>query len=281
MGRAAGLGESGSAHARRERCDARRPGRGRPTSDAGGRCDLLRSLEARRDSALDVRAVRRRCDRTSALGLGREAARHRPRERASLRTTVDAAHARARARHAGSRPDGLRVRRHRGRRPSAALLHVRDDGTREGDRPRAPLHPRTRRVPLLPRGTGRRAVSRNGRMGLGRGDRTVARSLAARRAAVRLPARGRLRPRQAARLPEPALGDERVHDADRNAFDDGGRGCGDTLSAGVPPRVLGGRAAESRGDPLVSGAIRRDRARLLRPDRVVSPRRELPVSRGA
>ena len=105
--------------------------------------------------------------------------------------------------------------------------------------------------------------------------------LAARRAAMRLPARGRLRPAQTARLPEPARGDERVHHADRDALDDGGRRCGDALPAGVPPRVLGGRAAESGGDPLVSRAVRRDRARLLRPYGVVSTRRELPVSRGA
>ena len=121
-----------------------------PTPEAAA--ILLRSLEARRDSALDVRAVRRRWDRASALGLGREAARHRPRQCAALRPTVGAGHARARARHAGSGPDGFRLRRHRGRRPCAALLHIRDDGAREGDRPRAPLHPRPRGVPLLPRG---------------------------------------------------------------------------------------------------------------------------------
>ena len=47
-------------------------------------------------------------------------------------------------------PTDFVLRRHRGRRPCAALLHVRDDGAREGDRPRAPLHPRPRGVPLLP-----------------------------------------------------------------------------------------------------------------------------------
>ena len=79
---------------------------------------------------------------------------------------------------------------------------------------------------LLPRGPGRRALPRDGRVGLGRGDRAAPRSLAARRTAVRLPARGRLRTTQAARFPEPALGDERVHDANGDALDDGGRGCG-------------------------------------------------------
>ena len=195
MGRAAGPGEPGGAHARGMRCHAGRPGRGRPAADAGGRRNVLRSLEARRDSALDVRAVRRRWNRASALGLGRQTARHRPRQRASIRAIVGTGDARARARHAGSGRDGFRLRRHRGGRPCAALLHIRDDGTRERDRPRAPLHPRTRGVPLLPRGARRRALPRNGRVGLGRGDRAAARPLAAGRSAVRLQARGRLRAR--------------------------------------------------------------------------------------
>ena len=57
--------------------------------------------------------------------------------------------------------------------------------------------------------------------------------------------------------------------------------AGDAISAGVPPRVLRGRAAEPRGDPLVPRAVRRHGARLLRADGVVSARRELPVPRGA
>ena len=53
-----------------------------------------------------------------------------------------------------------------------------------------------------------------------------------------------------------------------NALDDGGRGCGNPLSAGVPQGVLRWGATQSGGDPLVSRAVRRDRARLLRPDGV-------------
>ena len=45
------------------------------------------------------------------------------------------------------------------------------------------------------------------------GHRAAARAVAARRDAVRLPARGRLRPRQAARGAVRARGDERVHHA--------------------------------------------------------------------
>ena len=160
-----------------------------------------------------------------------------------------------------------------GGRPRSALLHLRDDRARERDRPRAPLHPRPRGVPLLPRGTGWRALPRNGRVGMGRRDRAATRPLAAGRSAVRLQARKRLRPRQTARLPEQAVGDECVHHANGDALDDGDRGCGDPVSAGVPARVLGGRAPESRGDPLVSRAVRRNGARLLRPDGVVPTRR--------
>ena len=54
---------------------------------------------------------------------------------------------------------------------------------------------------LLPRRAGRRALPRHGRVGLGGGDLPAARALAPRRRPVRLPARGRLRPPQAARLP--------------------------------------------------------------------------------
>ena len=45
----------------------------------------------------------------------------------------------------------------------------------------------------------------------------------------------------------------------------------------VPPRLQRRRAAEPRGDPLVPRAVRHHRARLLRPDRVLSAVRELPV----
>ena len=96
-------------------------------------------------------------------------------------------------------------------------------GLAKGDRPRAPLPPRARGVRLLPRGRGRRALPRHGRVGVGGGDRAAARPVAARRGAVRLPARGRLRPAQAARLPQPPRGDERLHDADGDAGDDGDR----------------------------------------------------------
>ena len=199
LGRAAGPGEPGGAHARGAGRDPRRPRGGRAAADAGDGGDLLRRLEARRDPALDVGALRRRRDRASALGLAGTVARHRRRERAALRPAVGAGHARDRRADAGRGADRLHLRGHGSGRSRPALLHLGHDRAREGDRARAPLHPRPRGVHLLPRGRGRREVPRHGRVGVGRRNRAAARPLAARRGAVRLPARGRVRPAPAAR----------------------------------------------------------------------------------
>src|SRR5215207_1218252 len=59
----------------------------------------------------------------------------------------------------------------------------------------------------------------------------------------------------------------------RDAGDDGDRGCREAVSTDVPAGLLGRRAAEPGGDPLVPRPVRRDRARLLRADGVVSARR--------
>ena len=128
---------------------------------------------------------------------------------------------------------------------------------------------------------GRRALPRDGRVGVGGRDRAAARALAARGGAVRVSPGGRLRSAQAARLPQPQPGHERVHDPYRDARDDGGRGRRHPLPAGLPARLLGRRAAQPGGDPLVPRAVRPDRARLLRAHRVVSARRQLPRDGGA
>ena len=52
------------------------------------------------------------------------------------------------------------------------------------------------------------------------------------------------------------------------------------LPAALPHRLLGGRAAEPGGDPLVPRAVRRHRARLLRAHRVLPAVRELPLHGG-
>ena len=179
------------------------------------------------------------------------------------------------------RLDPVRDGRHRGRRPGAALLLLGHDRAGEGHPSRAPLYARPRGVHLLPRRAGRRALPRHGRVGLGGRDRAAARPVAARRDAVRLPAPGRVRSRAAARGALEARRDERLHDADGDALDDGSRRRRQALSAAVPDRLLGGRAAQPGGDPLVPRAVRADGARLLRADRVVSAVRELPVHGGA
>ena len=74
--------------------------------------------------------------------------------------------------------------------------------------------------------------------------------------------------------------DERLHDADGDALDDGDRGRRRALPAEVPHRLLGRRAAEPGGDPLVPRAVRAHGARLLRADRVLSAVRQLPVHGG-
>src|SRR5512133_2190889 len=67
--------------------------------ERGDRVDLLWRLEAGRDLALDVGAVRRRLDSPSPLGLGREARRHGRGQRAALRR-LGCADARPGGRHA-------------------------------------------------------------------------------------------------------------------------------------------------------------------------------------
>ena len=66
----------------------------------------------------------------------------------------------------------------------------------------------------------------------------------------------RLRRPPPARLPQPKRRLQRVHHADRDAGDDGGDRRRQPLSAAVPPRLLGRRAAQPRGDPLVPRAVR-------------------------
>ena len=280
LGRAAGPLQPGRQRALGTRGAARRPRRDRAAADARDRGDVLRDLEDRRAPAVDVGALRRRRDPAPAHRLAGQGAGHRRRERAAVLRGLGRADPGARRRHARRRLDGLRDRRHGGRRPGAALLHVRHHRPGQGHRPRPSLPARPRGVHLLPRGAGRRALPRHGRVGLGGRHRAAARAVAAGRGAGGLPARGRLRPAQAAGLPVAPRGHERLHDAHGDALDDGHRGRGHALPAEVPARVQRRRAAQPGGDPLVPRAVRPDRARLLRADRVLSARRQLPVHGG-
>ena len=177
--------------------------------------------------------------------------------------------------------DTFEARGHARRRPGAALLLLRHHRARQGDPPRAPLPARARGVRLLPRRAGGRALPRDGGVGVGGGHRAAARPVAARRGPARLPARGRLRPAQAARRALAPRRHQRLHDADRDALDDGHRRRGHPLSAALPRGLQRGRAAQPGGDPLVPLPVRPHRARLLRADGVLSARRQLPVHGGA
>jgi acetyl-CoA synthetase len=104
-----------------------------------------------------------------------------------------------------------------------------------------------RGVPLLPRGRGRRALSTAWASGHG--------PPASRRCSGpwRLGAvqcvyqrEGGFDPAQAARLPLAQRGDERLHDADGDALDDVDRRRRHALPVQLPPRLLGGRAAQPR-----------------------------------
>ena len=128
----------------------------------------------------------------------------------------------------------------------------------------------------------RRALPRHGRVGVGGRDLPAARPVAPRRGAVRLPARGRLRPRTSSSPSSRATRSRNVFatpTAIRSMMSIAD--AAHALPAALPDRLLGRRAAEPRGDPLVSRAVRRHRARLLRADRVLPAVRQLPVHGGA
>ncbi len=179
---------------------------------------------------------------------------------------------------AGRRRPGVRGGRHGGRRPGAALLLVRHHGPRQGHPARPPLPAGARGVRLLPRGAGRRAVPRHGRVGVGGrasrrcsgrgGSAPCSSSTSARAASIRTSSSTSCpatRPRNVFTTPTAMRSMMSISDA------------GHALPAEVPPRVLGGRAAEPGGDPLVPRAVRAHGARLLRAHRVLSAGRQLPV----
>ncbi len=76
--------------------------------------------------------------------------------------------------------------------PAQSLLHEWNYRAGEGHPPCSSVPTRTRRVRLLPRRTRRRALPRNGRMGMGGRDMPTSRAMAPRRHAVRASAQGRI-----------------------------------------------------------------------------------------
>ena len=215
-GRATCCARTGSSAATGSRwCSRRRPRRRRSSSapgSSGRSCSRCRCSTATRASATGSRTRSRRCWSPTRQTPG-----------ASMPALVDDG-ARARRRDCSTgAPDRPRSRGHLRRRPGAALLHVGNDRPGEGHRPRPPLHPRPRGVRLLPRRPRRRALPRHGRVGLGGRHRAAARAVAPRRRPVRATSARAASTRRAARLPLAPRGHERLHDADRDALDDGDR----------------------------------------------------------
>ena len=211
---------------------ARRPRRGRAAADARDGGDLLRRLEARRDPALDVGALRRRRrsstgSRTRRRGCSSPTPRTRRGSTGRGRRTCSCSSADTLA----AAPTDFVCADTAADDPAQLYYTSGTTGLAKGIVHAHRYILAHEEFVYCHEVRGRRALPRDGRVGLGGGDRAAARPVAARRRAVRLPARGRLRPAQAARLPQPPRGDERLHDADRDALDDGDRGRGDALSA--------------------------------------------------
>ena len=94
--------------------------------------------------------------------------------------------------------------------------------------------------------------------------------------------KGGFDPEEQLTLPVEARRGGHVHHAHRAAGDDGHRRRRQALSDGAAAqRVLGGRAAQPGGHPLVSRAVRAHGARLLRAHRELPAVRQLPDRRGA
>ena len=223
-GGAAGSREPGGAHAGRAGRGARRPRRGRPAGDSRDGGDLLRRLEARRDPALDVGALRRRRDRAPALRLRGAPPRHRCRERAAVRPAVGARRPRARARHAGcGAPTDFVCADTSADDPAQLYYTSGTTGLAKGI-----VH--AHRYILAHEEFLYCHEVEDGERFHGMGEWAWAAGIAPLLGPWRLGAvqcvyrrEGGLRPAQAARLPEPPPGDERLHDADGDALDDGDR----------------------------------------------------------
>ena len=229
--RAAGPLQPLRQRARGDRRGARRPGRDAAAVAAGDRRGLPRHLQARRDPALAVRALRRRrhpapAGRLAGQGRGHGCREPPPHPGGDGGEGGGDGRPRRGRRRRLRRDDGaclgpLRSGRHRRRRPGPALLLVRHHGQGEGHPARAPLPARPRGVRVLPRREGRRALPRLRRVGLGRGDLPAARAVALRGRGPGPGPQGRIRPRGAPGLPLEARRAEHVHHADRAAGDDG------------------------------------------------------------
>ena len=153
----------------------------------------------------------------------------------------------------------------------ADLLHVGNRRTRRRILHAHPLRTCARGVHLLPSGRGRRALPH------GMGEWAWAAGIAPLLGPWRLGATQFVYRREGGFDSSEQLEvlaprrHQCVHDAHRDALDDGDRGRGRALSTAFPARLLGRGAAQSGGYPLVSRPVRGHGARLLRRFRSPTP----------
>ena len=221
------------------------------------RRDLLRHLEARRDPAHDVGPLRRRRHRPPDDATPEP---HRPGHR--RRPTPPASRPRSTTRVLVARRRAARGATESPRRPDPSS----EDLAQLYYTSAPPGWPRASCTPIAtswPTPSSRSAMSSNPASAStawasGRGRRASRRcsAPALRRRAGRLPARGRLRPGQAARLPlqHPVTNVFATPTAIRSMM--GIADAGEGYPQRFRPRLLGRRAAEPRGDPLVPRPVR-------------------------
>ena len=293
LGRAPGPLEQVRERARGARHRARGPRGHAAAVAARDRGRLPRHLQARRDPAVDVGALRRRGHPAPAERLGRQGARHRRgqppphprrhgREACSCSATGEAGDVDlADALERGVRR--LRGGRHGRRRPRPALLLVGHHRQGQGHPARAPLPARARGVRVLPRRAATASCS------TASGEWAWAAGIAPLLGPWRYGATQFVYARKGGFDPEEQLRFLSKHGV-TNMFTTptalramtGVDGRGQEVPAEVPHRLLGRRAAQPRGDPLVPRAVRHHRARLLRADRVATRcAANYPTRRGA
>ena len=221
VGRAAGRVEPLRARAARARRGEGRPRRDAAAADARDRGGVLRHVQVRRDPALDVGALRRRRHPPPRVGLRREGAGDRRGERRPDRPV--AGRARAADRGSARRAATTRSTPEDTLADDPAQLYYSSGTTGLA---KGILH--AHRYLLAHEEFVYCHDVQDGELfhGMGEwawaaGHRAAARAVAARRGAARLPARGRLRPAPAARRALAPRRDERLHDADGDALDDG------------------------------------------------------------
>ena len=270
------------AHLLRTRLD-----RGDRVADRGredprlARRDARRAQGRPRRSSVPRHAPRAR-PRVPRPPLGRAARRRRPLARARGRGDADTRSTAASPCSTSTRPwtssaTTCRSRRPRRRPPARPRCILYTSGTTK--EPKGVVHThaytwaqRAQATPLARRPRGRRRLV-HGRHGLGEGDlERPPRPVVARRRDR--PPRGRVRSRGAALAPAAARRHGALPGADGVPDAREARHAREHVPAAAPPRRLGRRAAQPRGDRALPGRARAHDPRRVRPDREHAARRE-------